>query len=95
MSCRVGGESEGSSKYAMFQWVIPISVNIILDPIFIFALKLGIEGAAIATVISQSVSVFMWLYYFFLSGKTQLVIKWKDFLPGSGGDSVRYFFDLH
>lgn len=73
--------AEGSSKYAMFQWVLPISVNIILDPIFIFAFDMGIKGAAMATVASQSISVFMCLYYFFFSGKTQLEIRWKDFIP--------------
>lgn len=73
--------AEGSSKFAMYQWVVPITANIILDPIFIFTLHMGIQGAAIATVISQSISLFMCLYYYFFSRKTQLDIRWSDFIP--------------
>lgn len=73
--------AEGNSKYAMYLWVIPVFVNIVLDPIFIFGLKLGIKGAAIATVISQCVSVSMSLYYFFFSGKSQLRIRGRHFVP--------------
>jgi len=39
-------------------------LNIILDPIFIFLLKMGISGAAIATLISQSISFFILLSWF-------------------------------
>ena len=73
--------AEGSSKYAMYQWVIPVSANIILDPIFIFVFHLGLQGAAIATVISQCISVVMSVYYFFFSGKSHLNIKLRHFLP--------------
>ena len=73
--------AEGSSRYAMYQWVIPMTVNIILDPIFIFAFHLGIQGAAIATVISQCISVVMSIYYFFLSGKSHLKFRIRHFLP--------------
>ena len=73
--------AEGNSRYAMYQWVFPIIINIILDPIFIFALHQGIQGAAIATVISQSISVFMCIYYFFISGKSKLQIRMTDMIP--------------
>lgn len=72
--------AEGSSRYAMYQWVIPVTANIILDPIFIFALRFGIQGAAIATVISQCISVVMSVYYFFLSGKSHLKFKLRHFI---------------
>ncbi len=72
--------AEGSSKYAMYQWIIPISANIILDPILIFVFYLGIRGAAIGTVISQCISVAMCVYYFFLSGKSHMGIKLRHFL---------------
>ena len=73
--------AEGSSKYAMFQWIIPIIANLILDPIFIFTLQLGIKGAAIATVLSQCLSAGIFLHYFFFSKKTQLQFKIQHFLP--------------
>ncbi len=45
--------ADGSPKYSMTTMVLGAILNIILDPIFIFVLKMGVEGAAIATVISQ------------------------------------------
>ncbi len=73
--------AEGNSRYAMYIWVIPVAVNIILDPVFIFALQLGVEGAAIATVLSQCTSFVMSIYFFFLSGKSQLRIRIHHFYP--------------
>ena len=45
--------ADGTPKYAMFSMVLGAVLNIILDPIFIFVFKMGVQGAAIATVISQ------------------------------------------
>ncbi|WP_051685384.1 MATE family efflux transporter [Clostridium sp. KNHs205] len=73
--------AEGSSKYAMYVWVIPMLTNIILDPVFIFGFQMGVSGAAVATVIAQCVSVVMSIYYFFLSGKSSLKIKLRHFIP--------------
>ncbi len=73
--------AEGSSKYAMYVWVIPMLTNIILDPVFIFGFHMGVTGAAVATVIAQCVSVVMSINYFFLSGKSSLNIKLRHFIP--------------
>lgn len=48
-----------------------------LDPIFIFGLKLGIAGAAIATGLSQIVG-FCILLYMFVSGRTIADLRWKN-----------------
>ena len=48
--------ADGSPQYAMFSMVLGAVLNTILDPIFVFALKMGVEGAAIATVLSQIVT---------------------------------------
>ena len=48
--------ADGSPQYAMFSMVLGAILNTILDPIFVFALKMGVEGAAIATVLSQIVT---------------------------------------
>lgn len=48
--------ADGSPKYAMFSMVIGAILNVILDAIFIFPLQMGVQGAAIATVIGQVAS---------------------------------------
>lgn len=55
--------ADGNPKYAMTSMVAGAVLNIILDPIFIFVLKMGVEGAAIATVISQIVTFTMNIMY--------------------------------
>ena len=51
--------ADGNPKYAMTSMLVGAILNIILDPIFIFVFKMGVEGAAIATVISQFVTFLM------------------------------------
>ena len=48
--------ADGSPRYAMTSMVTGAVLNMILDPIFIFVFKAGVQGAAIATVISQIVT---------------------------------------
>ncbi len=55
--------SDGSPKYAMFATIIGAISNIILDPIFIFVLKMGVKGAAIATIIGQILTFLISIYY--------------------------------
>lgn len=55
--------SDGSPKFAMFATVAGAITNIILDPIFIFPLKMGMKGAAIATVIGQILTALLSLWY--------------------------------
>lgn len=57
--------ADGSPTYAMVAMCSGAVLNIILDPIFIFWLDWGIEGAAIATVIGQMVSFIICSVYFF------------------------------
>ena len=72
--------SQGFAKIGMLSVVIGSVINLILDPIFIFALKLGITGAAIATVISQFVS-FMWCMRFLTGKKAILRLKYTSCVP--------------
>lgn len=44
---------QGSALYSMFGILSGSLLNILIDPLFIFTFKLGVEGAAIATIISQ------------------------------------------
>lgn len=56
--------SSGNPKMAMGLTLFTVILNSILDPIFIFALDMGVRGAAWATVICQAVSLAYSLYYF-------------------------------
>ena len=55
--------ADGSPKYSMMSMVSGAILNTILDPIFIFVFKMGVEGAAIATVISQMVTFILNVAY--------------------------------
>lgn len=66
--------AEGHAKIAMSNMIISALLNIILDPIFIFGFKMGIQGAALATVTSQGLVVF-YLIYHFTKGKSFFRIK--------------------
>lgn len=69
--------AEGKATYSMIGLTIGGVLNIILDPIFIFNFKLGISGAAIATLISQIIS-FLILLGSFLMNKSIVKISLKS-----------------
>lgn len=69
---------EGSPELAMFGSIFGALLNTALDPIFIFALHGGVNGAAMATSLSQIVT-FCILMSFVLRGKTITHIAWKNF----------------
>lgn len=69
--------AQGFAKTGMLTVLIGAICNIILDPIFIYALDMGVQGAALATVISQAVSC-IWVISFLLGKKTILRIKKKN-----------------
>lgn len=55
--------ADGNPKYAMTSMVGGAILNVILDPIFIFVFKMGVQGAAIATIISQILTFGMNILY--------------------------------
>lgn len=65
---------QGHARTAMFSVLIGAILNIGLDPVFIFGLDMGIEGAALATILSQGVSA-VWVVCFLLSKRTGLKIR--------------------
>ncbi len=71
---------QGFAKTSMLTVIIGAVLNIILDPIFIFAFGMGVRGAALATVISQAVSAF-WVMQFLLGKKTTLKITRENLVP--------------
>lgn len=70
--------SQGFGRIGMMTVVLGALANIILDPIFIFRLKMGVRGAAIATVISQALSA-CWVLRFLTGQKAILKLKKESF----------------
>ena len=72
--------ADGSPAFSMVVTVLGAVINIILDPIFIFGLDWGIEGAAIATIIGQIASFALGIYYIFFRART-FKLRLADFKP--------------
>ncbi|ETA80813.1 MATE family efflux transporter [Youngiibacter fragilis] len=68
--------AEGNPKVAMFTMLIGAIGNTILDPIFIYGFKMGVVGAAWATIIAQFMS-FIWTISYFLRRKGLLTLRKK------------------
>lgn len=66
--------AQGFAKTSMMTVLIGAISNIILDPIFIFTFKMGVSGAALATIISQAISM-VWILVFLSGKKTTIRIK--------------------
>mgnify|MGYP001850902555 FL=1 len=66
--------AQGFAKTGMLSVLIGAVINIILDPVFIFGFHMGVEGAALATIISQAVSC-LWVLLFLFGKKTHLKIR--------------------
>ncbi len=80
LASALGGltRSEGAAKTAMRGMMLGTIINIILDPIFILYLGMGVSGAAIATLIGNTVVVLYFLI-FMCSSKTNLSCNPQDF----------------
>ena len=63
--------SQGFGRIGMMTTLLGAVINLILDPVFIFALNMGVRGAALATVIAQTCSA-AWVLVF-LTGKRALL----------------------
>ena len=72
--------SQGQARTAMLSVLIGAVINIVLDPVFIFALHMNVQGAALATVISQAVSA-IWVVHFLSSEKSAIRIRRKSMIP--------------
>lgn len=65
---------QGFTKHSMISVAIGAVTNIILDPIFIYGFKMGVSGAALATIIAQAAST-IWVLSFLRSKKTFIKLK--------------------
>ncbi|HIV41102.1 MAG TPA: MATE family efflux transporter [Candidatus Mediterraneibacter guildfordensis] len=66
--------AQGFAKTGMLSVLIGAVANIILDPVFIFGLDMDVQGAALATIISQALSC-IWVVHFLCGKKTYLKIR--------------------
>lgn len=66
--------AQGFAKTGMLSVLIGAVCNIVLDPLFIYAFKMGVRGAALATIISQAVST-VWILCFLTGKKTVIKIR--------------------
>jgi len=57
--------ADGSAAFSTAMWVVPLGLNVALCWLFVMVLRLGVAGAALATVAGQSVSAGMSVYFFF------------------------------
>ncbi len=73
--------AQGFAKTGMYTVLIGAVLNIVLDPLFIFALGMGVKGAALATVISQAVSC-VWVISFLTGKKTILKLRHENLVSG-------------
>ncbi|MGB4438081.1 MAG: MATE family efflux transporter [Sedimentibacter sp.] len=70
--------SQGFGRIAMMSVILGAVANIILDPIFIFVFHMGVQGAALATIISQMLSA-IWVLQFLTGNKAILKLKKSSF----------------
>ena len=64
--------AQGFTTVSMKTVLIGAALNMILDPLFIFVLGMGVQGAALATILSQAVSA-LWVLRFLVGSRT----KWR------------------
>ena len=69
--------AEGKMQFMMMTMLLGSVLNIILDAVFIFGFEMGVKGAAIATVISQTASIAL-AFSFYFRGETTLYLSITD-----------------
>lgn len=69
--------AQGFTTVSMLSVLIGAVLNIVLDPVFIFLFRMGVRGAALATIISQAVSA-IWVVWFLCSKRSTLRLKLKN-----------------
>lgn len=75
--------SEGNARVGMTAMIMGAGLNIILDAVFIIWLKMGVTGAALATVIGQVIAMAYLLSYYY-TGSSYLKIHRKNLVPDYG-----------
>ena len=74
---------EGDMKRAMYAIVVSVTLNIILDPIFIYILNFGSAGASLATIVSSLGSAGVIMFWILIKKDTYVQVNLKDFTRDS------------
>jgi putative MATE family efflux protein len=72
--------AQGFPRVGMLTIILGAALNVVLDPVFIFALDMGVRGAALATIISQCVSC-LWVLRFLTGSRAILRLKFSMMRP--------------
>ena len=75
--------AQGYARTGMLTVMIGAVINIVLDPLFIFVFKMGVKGAAIATIIAQFVSA-VWVLKFLFGRHAPIRLTFRGFRPNPG-----------
>lgn len=70
---------EGDAKRSMYAMAFGSVLNIVLDPIFIYPLKMGVAGAAWASIISMAISSGILFYWLFIKKNSYVSINLSNF----------------
>lgn len=79
--------AEGRMRFSTLLWLVPVVVQIGLDPVLIFGLHLGVNGAALGIIVGQAISATMSMWFFFLQHDRPYRIAFADLIPH--GPTVR------
>lgn len=71
--------ADGSPKIAMYTMFLGAGTNIVLDPLFIYVFKMGMGGAAWATIIAQGISA-TWVILYFFGKHSRMKLHVKNFV---------------
>ncbi|MBK7822010.1 MAG: MATE family efflux transporter [Tessaracoccus sp.] len=73
--------AEGRLLFSTMLWVVPVIVQVSLDPLLIFGLDMGVVGAGLGTVGGQAVSAVMAVWFFFIQRRRPYRIRARQLLP--------------
>jgi putative MATE family efflux protein len=72
--------AEGDPATALVTTVVGVAINLVLNPVFIFMLKMGVAGSALATSIGAFVGC-AWLVLYFLARRSALPLRLRHLRP--------------
>lgn len=73
--------AEGATRFSLLIWLIPVSINIAGDVLFMRVFGWGVRGAALSTIICQTASLLMSMWFFFIRKNRTYRIQIKHFKP--------------
>ena len=71
--------AEGNVKHVTLALIVSSILNIVLDPLFIYVLNWGVEGAAISTIFSSCVAIVLMVYWLFIKKSSYITLTRNEF----------------